>query len=158
MAADGWRPPSGPDPGESKRRYRLRQAVDALVYGAVFAFVTFLLGVAIAFPLGFGWLGVELLLFLVGIALLGYASFQLRPAKRWDVEFSDDGFDLTRPNESGVVGSREESRFQAFVQRVPPLPTVGLEPEQRLSPAAKLLVASLLLLLLSILLEAVLFW
>jgi hypothetical protein len=153
-----WQPPSGPDPGESALRFRLRQALDALVYGVVFALSTRLVGVVISFPLRVGWLGVELFLFAVGVALLGYASFQLRPAKRWDVEFADDGFEIVRPERGGVVGNREESRFQRTVQRVPPLPTVGLEPEQRLSPATKLLVASLLVLLSSMLLEAALFW
>lgn len=156
--AEGWTAPGGPDPGESRLRYRLRQAVDALVYGVVFTLVTVLLGALLAFPLGLDWFGVVLFLFLVGIALLGYASFQLRPPKRWDVEFGDDGFRITRPEGSRVVGSREVSRFQRGVQRVPPLPTVGLEPEQRLSPAAKLFVASVLILLASILLDAVLFW
>lgn len=156
--ADGWMAPSGPDPGESRLHYRLRQAIDALVYGLVFTFLTFLVGILLAFPLGYGWFGVELFLFLVGVALLGYASFQLRPSKRWDVEFDDDGFQITRPNQSRVVGSRDVSRFQRAVQRIPPLPTVGLVPEQRLSSAAKLLVASVLILLSSILLEAALFW
>lgn len=156
--ANGWTPPGGPDPGESNLRFRLRQAVDALVYGLVFTLIAVLLGALLSFPLGLGWLGVELFLFIVGVALLGYSSFQLRPAKRWDVEFDDDGFRITRPNESRVVGDREVSRFQRAVQRVPPLPTVALDPEQRLSPAAKLFVASLLLLVASILLEAALFW
>lgn len=156
--ADGWRAPNGPDPGERRLRYRLRQVIDALVYGVVITLITFLAGILVAFPLGYDWFGVELFLFLVGVALLGYASFQLRPSKRWDVEFEDDGFQLTRPNESRVVGSRDVSRLQRAIQRIPPLPSVGLAPEQRLSPAAKLLVASVLILLSSILLEAALFW
>lgn len=156
--ADGWMAPSGPDPGESRLQYRLRQAIDALVYGVVVTLLIFFVGTLLAFPLGYGWFVVELFLFLVGVALLGYASFQLRPSKRWDVEFDDDGFQITRPTQSRVVGSREVSRFQQAVQRIPPLPIVGLDPEQRLSPAAKLLVASVLVLLSSILLEAVLFW
>jgi hypothetical protein len=156
--SEGFRAPDGPDPGESRLRFRLRQAIDALVYGVVFALVTLLVGVVVGFGLGVGWFGVELFLFVVGVALLGYASFQLRPAKRWDVEFDDDGFQVVRPDRGGVVGHREESRFQRAVQRVPPLPSLGLEPAQRLSPAAKLLVASVLVLLSSILLEAVLFW
>lgn len=156
--SEGFRAPGGPDPGESRLRFRLRQSLDALVYGVVFAIVTLLLGVVISFALGYGWFGVELFLFVAGVALLGYASFQLRPAKRWDVEFDDDGFRVVRPDESGVVGQREESRFQRAVQRIPPLPRLGLTPAQRLSPAAKLLVASVLVLLSSILLEAVFFW
>lgn len=156
--ADAWTAPGGPDPKESRLRYRLRQAIDGLVYGLVFMLAAVLLGALLAFPLGLDWFGVVLFLFLVGIALLGYASFQLRPPKRWDVEFDDEGFQITRPDEGRVVGSREVSRFQRAVQRIPPLPTVGLEPEQRLSPAAKLFVASVLILLVSISIDAATFW
>ena len=96
---------------------------------------------------------------LIGVALLAHAAFQLRPAKRWDVEFEDDGYRIVRPGgDARVVGSREESRFQAAVQRVPPLPTVGLAPESRLSPAAKLFVAALVMLLSSLVLEILVFW
>lgn len=156
--SEGFRAPDGPDPGESRLHFRLRQALDALVYGVAFTLVTLLLGVVVGFGLGLGWFGVELFLFAVGVALLGYASFQLRPAKRWDVEFEDDGFRVVRPDEGSVVGDREESRFQRIAQRVHPVPSLRLTPAQRLSPAAKLLVASVLVLVASILLEAVLFW
>jgi len=150
--ADGWQPDGGP-------RHRLGQAVDALVYGAVVTLVVGVAGAVASFSLGGGWFGVELTLFLVGAALLAYGAFQLRPAKRWDVEFDDDGFRVVRPGEGGrVVGSREETRFQAAVQRVPPLPRLGLAPEERLSPATKLFVAGVVMLLSSIVLEALLFW
>lgn len=159
MGDRDWQPPGGPAAGESGARFRLRQAVDALVYGVVFTLVVGVAAGVGAFALGLGWLGVEVALFLLGMVLLGYAGFQLRPAKRWDVAFEDDGYRIVRPDSDGrVVGTREESRFQAAVQRVPPLPTVGLRPEARLSPAAKLLVAAVVVLLASLLLEALLFW
>ncbi len=154
--ADGWRPPGERDGGA---RFRLRQGVDALVYGLVFTLVVVVVSGVISFGLGAGWFGVELVLFFLGMSLLAYAAFQLRPAKRWDVEFDDDGYRIVRPNEDGrVVGSREESRFQAVVQRVPPLPRLGLAPEARLSPAAKLFVAAAMLLAASLLLEILVFW
>lgn len=150
--ADGWQGGSGP-------RYRLRQAVDALVYGVVVTLVVGVASAVVSFALGGGWFGVELTLFLVGAALLAYGAFQLRPAKRWDVEFGDDGFQVVRPGDRGrVVGSREETRFQAAVQRVPPLSRLDLPPESRLSPATKLFVAGVVMLLASIVLEALLFW
>ncbi|NHX36082.1 MULTISPECIES: DUF7555 family protein [Halolamina] len=156
--ADDWRPPGSP-PGDRGVRFRLRQAVDALVYGLVFTLVVFVGSGAVSLALGVGWFGVELVLFFLGVSLLAYAAFQLRPAKRWDVEFEEDGYRIVRPEEGGrVVGSREESQFQATVQRVPPLPTLGLEPEARLSPAAKLFVAAAMLLLASLVLEIVVFW
>lgn len=156
--ADGWRPPGKPE-RDSGAGFRMRQAVDALVYGLVFTLVVLLVSAAVSFSLGAGWFGVELTLFFLGMSLLAYAAFQLRPAKRWDVEFEDDGYELVRPNEQGrVVGSREESRFQAAVQRVPPLPRLGLAPEARLSPAAKLFVAAAMLLAASLLLEIAVFW
>jgi len=156
--SDDWRPPGRP-PADSGARFRLRQAVDALVYGLVFTLVVFGGSGVVSFALGVGWFGVELVLFFLGVSLLAYAAFQLRPAKRWDVQFEEEGYRIVRPNEDGrVVGSRDESRFQAAVQRVPPLPTLGLEPEARLSPAAKLFVAATMLLLASLGLEIVVFW
>ena len=156
--ADDWRPPGRPGT-DGGLGFRLRQAIDAVVYGLVYTLVVGLAGGGLSAALGAGWFGVELTLFLVGVTLLAYASFQLRPAKRWDVEFEDDGFRVVRPDEGGrVVGSREESRFQAAVQRVPPLPRLGLAPEARLSSAAKLFVAALVMLLASIVLEILVFW
>ncbi|GAB7093224.1 hypothetical protein JCM30237_03760 [Halolamina litorea] len=153
--ADGWQPPG--DGGGA--RFRLRQALDALVYGVAFTLVTGVVAAGLSFALGGGWFGVEFALFVGGAALLAYASFQLRPAKRWDVSFEEDGYRITRPGDGGrVLGSREESRFQASVQRVPPLPWVGLPVEARLSPAAKLFVAGATMLAASVLLEALLFW
>lgn len=157
--ADDWQPPGGPSDGESRVRFRLRQAVDALVYGIAVTLVVGAAATALSFVLGGGWFGVEFALFLVGTAILAYAAFQLRPEKRWSVEFQDDGYRITRPgDDAAVVGSREETRFQATVQRVPPLSSMGLPVESRLSPAAKLLVAGIVMLLASVLLEALLFW
>lgn len=156
---DDWQPPGGPEKGESQLRFRLRQAVDALVYGVAVTLVVGVVAAALSFALGGGWFGVEFALFLVGGATLAYGAFQLRPAKRWSVEFEEDGYRITRPSEDApVVGSREESRFQTTVQRIPPLSWMGLPVESRLSPAAKLFVAGAVMLLASILLEALLFW
>lgn len=158
MSGD-WRPSGGPSGDEGGARFRFRQAVDALVYGIVYTLVVAVTSGGVSLALGGGWFGVEAALFFVGVTLLAYAAFQLRPAKRWDVEFEEDGYRIVRPgDDTRVVGSREESRFQAAVQRVPPLPSMGLHPESRLSPAAKLFVAALVMLLTSLVLEILVFW
>jgi len=142
----------------SRLGFRARQVLDVLVYSIAVTALVFLLGAAITLAIGWGWIGIEVVMFLVGFAGLGYGAFQLRGPARWDVEFQDEGYDVTRPNESDVVGSREETVFQAAVQRIPPLNWYGLPPRARLPPAAKLFIASLCILLGSILLEVLVIW
>lgn len=136
----------GPDPA-----LRIRQALDALVYGVAVVGVLVVGSALVSFPVGGGWVGVKYVLFFVGFFLFGLSAFQLRPKPAWK---RDDGENGNAANGNGTSGERAETRFQALVQRLPPLGRYGLAPDDRLSPAAKLFVASVLVLLVSFLMES----
>ena len=123
--------------------FRLRQALDALVYAIAFVTVLVALAAVVSFPVGGGWVGVKFALFFVGFFLFGLSAFQLRPTPPWKEDESDTS-----------DGERDETRFQAAVQRLPPLGRYGLAPDDRLSPAAKLFLASVVVLLVSYVMEA----
>lgn len=123
---------------------RGRQALDALAYAvAVTAVVAGLSGVA-SLAVGAGLVGVKYGLFVVGILLFGVATFKLRP--------NPPGNDGDR--ESLPVDRRGASSFQAAVQRALPA-RYRIPPDERLSDAARLFLASLLVLATSYLMERV---
>ncbi|HET7323099.1 MAG TPA: hypothetical protein VFJ06_02080 [Halococcus sp.] len=132
----------GPD-GEQQRRVRYaKKALDALVYAVTWVAVLVAISALVSFLVGSGWVGVKYVLFFVGFFLFGISALQLRPKPAWKREDDEE------PSER-----REETRFQAFVQRIPPLGRYGLPPDERLPPAAKLFVASVLALLVSFVME-----
>ena len=136
---------------------RVRQALDAVVYGAAVAAVVFAAGTVLGLLTGGGLVTAKFVMFFVGLLLFGYSAFQMRPEPPWDTSRTDEGkvtVTKNRPQES-VVGAREETRFQAAVQRVPPLAWYSLPPDERLSTAAKLFVASIAVLGWSFVLETV---
>lgn len=124
--------------------FHARQALDALVYGVAVVAVLVVISALISFPTGSGWVGVKIGLFVTGFLLFGLSSIQLWPTPPWK-----------RDDEEETIGEREETHFQAFVQRIPPLGRYGLAPDERLSSAAKLFVASVLTLLVSFVMETV---
>lgn len=130
MAADRSRPVA----------FRLRQALDAFVYAVAFVAVLVALAAVVSVPLGAGWVGVKYVLFFVGFFLFGLSALQLRPTPPWK-------------DEDETTDERAETRFQAAVQRLPPLPRYGLAPDERLPPPAKLFVTSVLVLLTSFVME-----
>lgn len=130
-----------PDRRAGRTPSRMRQALDALVYGIVWVAALVLVSAVVSFPVGGGWVGVKYTLFFVGFFLFGLSVFQLRPTPPW------------KDDESVTSDGREETRFQAFVQRVPPLGRYGLAPDERLPTAAKLFVASVLALVVSFVME-----
>lgn len=148
-------PPEAPSSSRVSRY--ARQAVDAVVYALAVAAVVFVLGVLVGQLVGGGLVTAKYVMFVVGLLTFGYATFKLRPDPPWATEHTEDGkIRVTKKRPSGrVVGGREETRFQAAVQRIPPLPWYSLPPDDRLSVAAKLFVASLATLGWSFVLEAV---
>ena len=136
---------------------RARQVVDAVVYANAVAAVVFALGVALGVLLGGGLVTAKYVMFVVGLLAFGYATFQLRPDPPWDTKRTDDGkIKVTKNRTDGtVVSSREETRFQAAVQRIPPLPWYSLPPNERLPVAAKMFLASLAVLGWSFVMETV---
>jgi len=96
----------------------------------------------VSFVGGGGWGGVKYLLFFVGFLLFGITAFGLRPTGAWT-------------ESSASSPNREETRFQAVVQATPPLRRYDLAPDERLPVAAKLFVASVLVLGVSFAMERV---
>ncbi|UPW01777.1 hypothetical protein M0R88_06660 [Halorussus gelatinilyticus] len=144
-------------PSQSANASRARQAVDGVVYAVAVAAVVFVIGAAIGLLVGGGLVTAKYVMFVLGILLFGYATFQLRPDPPWDTTETEDGeLKVTKNEPSGrVVGGRDETKFQAAVQRIPPLPWYSLPPNQRFSAAFKLFLASLATLAWSFVLETV---
>lgn len=149
-------------------RRRIRTWADALTYA--FA-LTAIVGVgcfALGFATGGGAVRAKELLFVAGWLLLAYATVRLWPSSPEEVDSGSgssfepgsgpDGRSTTasRPHGSAVGERMPSTRFQTFVQSLPPIRWVQPPaPEHRLTPPGKVLVSSLLILLLSFLLETV---
>ncbi len=142
--------------GTNQSPRRARQALDALVYAVAVTGAVFLVGVLVSFLLGSGLVGVKYFLFFVGFVIFGYATLQLLPAPPWQVERANGEVEIVRNETKGqVIGSRGETSFQARVQRIPPLSHYSIPPEERLSPAMKLFIASFVVLATSFVMETV---
>jgi hypothetical protein len=120
--------------------------LDLLLYGLMVAVVLVCVSAVVSFALGAGWGGSKYLLFVVGFLLFGLSALGMRPKGAW----KDDDDD-----EAQHVSSDDETRFQTFVQAIPPLRWYDLEPDDRLSFAAKLFVGSLFVLGASFVMETV---
>ncbi|WP_371163184.1 DUF7555 family protein [Halorubrum miltondacostae] len=134
-----------------------RQALDAMVYALVVTTIALALGGVIRISGGTA-ADVVLFTFVSGIVVLGYATYSLLPGRPWRIEHTDSGMELIRRNRTRTVGTREVTRFQAVVQSLPPLRWYTIPPDERLSPAAKLFVAGVCILLMSIGIEAAFIW
>jgi hypothetical protein len=134
-----------------------RQILDATVYGIAVTATVLLAAIPLRF-LGGTAADVVLLTFIAGIVILSYATYCLLPGKPWSVEHTESGMEVTRRDRTQTVGTRRETRFQAAVQRLPPLGRYGLPPNERLSPAAKLFIAGVIALVVSIGIEALFVW
>ena len=120
---------------------RARQALDALVYAVAWVVVLAAVAAVVSLPFGDALVGVKFVLFFVGFFIFGVSTFQLRPTPPW------------KGDEDEPSGEREVTRFEALVQRVSPTERHGLSPDERLSPPAKLFVASVLALCVSYVME-----
>lgn len=146
----------GADPESETRNRRARQALDAVLYALAVAAVVFVAGLLVGVALGGGLVTAKHVLFVVGLALFGYGALRLRPDPPWDTERTEDGeVTVTRNDSRDATTVREETRFQAAVQRLPPASSYPLPPNERLSSGAKLFLASLAVLGLSFVLETV---
>lgn len=114
---------------------------------------------------GVGLNGVKFGLFLGGVLAFGYATVLLWPSRPVEDEIGQRDRQGTNPEGAGrgaepiesrdEVEPREETRFESLVGRVPPLDRYEVAPADRLHPGAKLYVASLLMLAVSYVMEAV---
>jgi hypothetical protein len=122
---------------------------EALAYGAVVASAVVVVAAAVSFALGAGWGGLKYALFFIGFLAFGIGAIGLRPAPPWTNE-DDSGVDALAPTgESG-------GRLWRAIWRLPVFRQYHLAPEERSSSAARLFVASLFMLGVSLAMETVL--
>lgn len=120
------------------------RVLDVLMYAVSVTVVFALLSAIVSLPFGNVLTGIKWGLFIVGWITVAYASFQLRPTASWKRVETD---------ETDGSGQREETRFQALIQRLPPLRRRSLPPEQRLSLPLKLFISGVFVLATSFLME-----
>lgn len=126
--------------------------IDALAYAIVVTAVATAAALLVGVATGGGAVRAKILLFVAGWVLLSYATFRLWPTSIEDVESSADG----QLGES-IPSAQDETRFQSFVRTLPPARWIQPPtPKDRVSPPGKLLFGSVLMLLLSFLMETVL--
>lgn len=120
----------------------VRKGLDLGMYAMAMAGTIFVGLTVVSFALGGGWGGVKVLLFVVGFLYFGAASFQLRPRPSWKEGTGE---------RAATVQSYEETLFERTVWKVLPLDpdALGVNDGDRVSPAAKLFIGSLVTLLLS---------
>lgn len=125
---------------------------DAVAYALVVAGVATLAALVVGVATGGGLVRAKTLLFLLGLALMAYATVRLWPSSPEDVR---DRAGRERRGAS-LPPTPAETRFQAVVRTLPPVRWLRPPaPERRLSPAVKLFLGSVAVLLTSFLLEAV---
>ncbi|WP_114576853.1 hypothetical protein [Saliphagus sp. LR7] len=139
--------PTGADEWTRRLRAAVVVWVDAVGYAVVVAVVSVAAALAAAVVSGGGLVRGKALLFVVGFVLMGYATIRLWPTSPEDVE---------RGVADSLPSPGERTRFQSLVRALPPLRWLPSPPPgSQLSPAGKLFLGSLLVLLASYLMETV---
>ncbi|WP_162989770.1 DUF7555 family protein [Natronorubrum halophilum] len=136
---------------DSKDQLRrlVRIWVDALTYALAIAVLVTVVAMVAGIATGGGAVRGNVFLFVVGWILLAYTTVRLWPTSPEDVE------PTSRRRVSDSISDREPStRFQRLVRALPPARWVRAPtPEHRMTAPGKLLLGSLLILLVSFLLE-----
>jgi len=134
-------------------RVALLAAAHATTYAATVATLVgagaFIFGIAT----GGGFVRVKSTLFLAGIGMMAYATARLWPRSPSDLE--PDGFDGVTAAAGSIPAVPDQTRFQRFVMSLPPsrwLPPAP--PTKRVTPAGKMFLGSVFVLLASYLMEA----
>ncbi|MFB6153979.1 MAG: hypothetical protein ABEJ27_06975 [Halodesulfurarchaeum sp.] len=91
----------------ARKGVRLRRVIDVLQYAVALTALTFAGLTAVCLPLGYGFVGVKIGLFLVGVAAMGYGTYLAWPSSPEDLE----------PEEEGL---EERPGFQRAVRELPP--------------------------------------
>lgn len=126
-----------------------RVGTDALAYAVVLTAITVIVSLIVGIATGGGLVRGKAILFVGGWIVMGYATVRLWPSSPEDAE----------PRMTGEVGrslpeTPDATRFQAFVQAIPPTRWIRTpRPEHRVQVPGKLLLASMLMLLTSFLME-----
>lgn len=144
-----------PADGSSVARLRVAclVAAHAVTYAAAVAVLVVVGAAVLGIATGGGFARVKVLLFLSGLAMMAYATARLWPRSPSDLESND--FDGVTVDGRSIPKVPDRTRFQRFVRSLPPsrwLPPAP--PTKRVTPAGKLFLASVLVLLASYLLEA----
>ena len=117
-----------------------RKLLDTLAYAVVLSVLVFLATTAVSFALGGRWGGVKYLLFVLGFLGLGAGAFFLRPTPPW--------------RDEPLVRRTGQTPFERFVRRL--LGSYALDPDQQYpAAAARVLVAGVILLAVSFVMETV---
>lgn len=128
--------------------------IDALAYAVVVAAAATLGALAVGVASG-GLVRSKAVLFLVGLVLMAYATIRLWPSSPDDFEPSNRAVAPHERAGLSLPATQTETRFQALVSALPPVRCLRPPPpERRLSPAAKLFLRSVAVLLTSFLMEA----
>lgn len=126
--------------------------VDAAVYAAVAVAVTAVVAFVLGVATGGGFVRMKALLFLAGFGLMAYSTVGLWPGSPEDLE--QNTMSGVSPPGGSIPAAPNETRFQAFVRRLPPLRWIRPPPpNRRLSSAGKLFWSSVAILLLSYIME-----
>ncbi|MFB6266304.1 MAG: hypothetical protein ABEI31_01490 [Halodesulfurarchaeum sp.] len=86
---------------------RLRRLLDVFQYAVALTAVAFVALAVICLPLGFGFVGVKIGLFLVGVAAIGYGTYLAWPSSPEELEREGRGIE-------------ETPGFQRLVRELPP--------------------------------------
>lgn len=141
-------------PSRRLRSFSLAFA-DALVYALVVTLLTFLAGVLAGVILGGGLLHTKYFLFLAGFVLMAVGTAGMWPSQRDNPRNTVAGVPVLHRTKS-ISNAIDRSRFQQIIDGSLPVRLLTLPPpNRRWSTAAKLFLASLLVLLSSFLMEAV---
>jgi hypothetical protein len=136
--------PSTPEQFAAGGPDRPRQLLDLAAYTLAVLAVLFVALGAVSVALGSGLVGVKRGLFVVGFLLLAYSTLKLRPVRP-----DKDPSEARIPADAG-----HETPFQSRVQRLLPA-EYRLEHDDRLADGTKLFVASLVVLVVSFVMETV---
>lgn len=127
---------AGEDPTEAST---VRKLLDLLAHTVALSLLVFLGAAAVSFGLGGGWGGVKFLLFVLGFFALGAGAFFLRPTPPWQDE--------------PLVQRTGRTPLERLVHRL--LGDRALDPDQQYPSSARVLLAGVLLLAASFLMETV---
>lgn len=125
-----------------RRGVRGRRVLYAVQYAVVLTAIVFLGLTVISLPLGWGFVGVKIGLFVVGVATLGYGTYLAWPSSPEDLLEQEDE-------------PEEKPGFQRFVKDLPPMAWYPLHPAEEYPDWVHVYLATLALFLTSFLMETV---
>lgn len=152
----------------------LGRILDLATYAVAGAALAFVVVAVISLALGYGAPGIKFGLFYIGWLLFGYGAIRLFPASLHKNQplpggelktsagmmfdgSTDEEFTPQAPSREAkqTFASTDETKFQAFVQRLPPARSAQLRKSQRFSIGTKTIAMSLAILGISIVMEFV---